>query len=362
MKALIPPFDYCSRETFNKEKELLFLRGWNFVGFKSDFQNVNDFVVVNIADIPVVVQNVKGTIKGFKNICSHRHSIIQTAERGNRSLMCPYHGWAYNDKGIPFGIPKKPLFSFTKEELECLKLKEYKVEFCGELVYVNLQENPNSLKDFLGVFFDEVEKISDNFGKRIDVNSIEIKANWKIIVENTLESYHVALIHSESFQKLGADGLEFEFSKYHSLWNASLLKSENEGKNAKIHKPYQSRDYKIDGYKHIIVFPNVLISTTYGVSFNLSHIIPIDEKTSLFKSYVFVTKKEESESNQLLESMYESSLVDFNRKVFDEDKVICQEVQKGVLHSHYQGELSDEEARVGSFQQAYKNIINNDSK
>lgn len=357
MKALILPKEYHQKETYEKEKQQLFTQVWNFVGFISDFKEINDFVVSNISGVPVVVQNIKGTIRAFKNVCSHRHSIIQTAERGNRALMCPYHGWAYNDKGIPFGIPKKPLFSFTKEELECLKLEEYKIEICGFLVFVKINKDETTLKDFLGFFYEEVEQMSNSFGKLIDVNEIVIKANWKIIVENTLESYHVALIHSETFQKLGAEGLDFTFEEDHSLWNATVLMKENEGKQAKVHRPYQNRNYKIEGYKHFIVFPNVLISSTYGISFNLSHIVPIDEKTTLFKSYVFVTKKEENDIVETIEKIYEESLIQFNRKVFDEDKVICQEVQKGVCFSNYDGQLSDEEMRVGHFQEKYKSYL-----
>lgn len=357
MKALIKPKEYFKKEIFEKEKEELFSEIWNFVGFTSDFAEVNDFVVYDACGISVVVQNLKGKIRAFKNVCSHRHSLIQTAEKGNRPLMCPYHGWAYNDKGIPFGIPKKPFFNFSKEDLECLKLEEYSVDICGSLVFLNIKQDQTSLHDYLGSFFDEIEKMSNNFGKRVDLNEIEIECNWKIVVENTLESYHVALIHSETFQKLGADGLDFSFSKNHSMWNAQVLMKENEGKQAKVHRPFQERNYIIEGYKHLLVFPNILISSTYGISFNLSQIIPLSEDKTLFKSFVFITKKESDNNGSVLEKVYEESLVDFNRKVFDEDKAICQEVQRGVKFSSYDGELSEEEERVLYFQQQYKKYL-----
>lgn len=295
MKALIKPNEYFEKEILQKEKINLFSQIWNFVGFTTDFTEINDFIVSNVSDIPVVIQNVKGTIKAFKNVCSHRHSLIQTTGKGNRILMCPYHGWTYNDKGVPFGIPKKPFFGFSKDQLECLKLQEYSIEICGTLVFLKVRNDDISLKDYLGDFYSEVEAMSNNFGKLIDLNEIEITSNWKIVVENTLESYHVALIHSETFQKLGASGLNFTFSKNNSSWEAKVILKENEGKQEKVHRPFQLRNYKIEGYKHLILFPNVLISSTYGVSFNLSHIIPIDEDRTLFKSYVFITKKDASE-------------------------------------------------------------------
>lgn len=361
MKALIKPFEYNSEEVYQKENEFLFSKEWNFVGFLNDFENLNDFVAITIANIPVVIQNLNGNVRAFKNVCSHRHSIIQNESKGNRPLMCPYHGWAYNEKGIPTGIPKKPLFNLSKDEIMCLKLEEYKLEVCGNLVFVNLNEESNSLVDFLGDFYDEVERISRNFGKQIDLNELDIVANWKIVVENTLESYHVALIHADTLYKMGPQGLNFKFIGNHSSWDATLNKSENEGRNVKVHKPYQNRGYKINGYKHILIYPNLLISTTYGVSFNLSIITPKDQNNTNFKSYVFISKNENDGSSKDLETIFEKSLIDFNRQVFDEDKVICQQVHIGANYAHHDGELSDEEKRVEHFQVVYKTYLNNDN-
>jgi phenylpropionate dioxygenase-like ring-hydroxylating dioxygenase large terminal subunit len=362
MKALISPKEYCDKKVLENENELLFSEIWNFVGFKEEFLQLNDFKTQEIAGIPVVIQNCKGKIKSFKNICSHRHSIIQVDKKGNRPLLCPYHGWAYNDKGLPFGIPKKPLFNFSTEEMECLKLREYKVDFCGNLVFVNINnDSSETLIDYLGSFYSEIEKMSENFGELIDVNEMVIDANWKILVENTLESYHVNLIHEETFKRLGADGLDFDFENAHSSWNASLLLKENEGKQKKVHQPYQNRMYTIEGYKHLLVFPNILISTTYGVSFNLSQILPLDENKSLFRSFVFLTQNVQIDKNEAIESMYKNSLINFNRKVFEEDKVICEKVQLGVKTSSFQGELSDEEKRVSEFQKNYKKYLKHEN-
>mgnify|MGYP001308300188 CR=1 FL=1 len=212
MKALISPRGYHKKSVFESEKTSIFSSIWNFMGFKSEFKNVNDFKTLSIGGVPVVVQNCKGQLKCFKNICSHRHAVIQIENEGNRPLFCPYHGWAYDDQGLPTGIPKKPLFSFTKQEMECLKLEEFRVDFCGELVFVNISKSEVvSLRDYLGHIYDDVQKISSNFGQLVDVNEMEINSNWKILVENTLESYHVNLVHNKTFKRLGAGGFARPF-------------------------------------------------------------------------------------------------------------------------------------------------------
>ena len=359
MKSNIDAKYYYQEDIFKKEQQMLFSKTWNFIGFKSSLVNDNDFITKNIGGIPVVIQNFKGTIKSFLNVCSHRFSIIQQETTGNRPLMCPYHGWAYNKEGIPTGIPKKPMFkNFSKEELCELKLKEFKVAFCGNLCFLSLQDATESLSDFLGDFHDELELISLSIGDLIDINQMQLAANWKIIVENTLEGYHVNLVHASSLLKLKpTSDLTFEFSKNHSNWIGSFDIDRTVGGYKKVNSYYSPRSYDIEGYKHILIFPNLLISSTHGISYNFSLIEPIDAENTSFTSYVFVNKSDKDKEPTVIKG-FKESLIDFNRQVFDEDKTACELVQKGVAYTQHQGMLSLEEERVHHFQKVYLKIIN----
>jgi phenylpropionate dioxygenase-like ring-hydroxylating dioxygenase large terminal subunit len=356
MFSNILPNYYFENDIFELEKDKIFSNNWIFVCLKKDVNNHNDFVSKKIGKIPIVIQNINGEIKAFMNVCSHRFSILQTQEKGNRALFCPYHGWSFNKEGIPTGIPKKPLFKdFNEQELCDLKLKEYPLEMCGDFLFIHINKPKNTLKEYLGKFYNDLEKISEGINKLIDTNKLSIKANWKVLVENTLESYHVNLIHSDTFRKLGAKGLDFKFTDYHSKWNADLSLNEDDPKLSKIHSNFVNRAFKINGYSHYLIYPNLLISTSYGVSFNLSTIFPTTSGESEFISYVYMSK---SEHDNALVNGYEQSLIEFNRQVFDEDKVICEEVQKGVIVTDKPGVLSLEEERVHAFQNTYmKQII-----
>ncbi|MFV8368178.1 aromatic ring-hydroxylating oxygenase subunit alpha [Flavobacterium sp. LB2R40] len=361
MNSNIPAYHYYDDKILLQENNRIFNKVWNFVGFKSDFLNENDFVTLKIAGTPVVVQNIKGTVKSFLNVCSHRFSIIQEEDSGNRPLICPYHGWAYDKDGIPSGIPKKPLFKkFSIDELCEMKLKEFRVSFCGNMCFVTINEEVEALEDFLAGFYEELKIISLSLGKRIDVNTMEIEANWKVIVENTLESYHVGLIHSETLAKLETSGLNFNFEGLNSSWNSSLNIIKNKGGYKKVNTYFSPRSYDIEGYRHILVFPNLLISSTHGISFNYSLINPITSDISKFTSYVFTTMND-NEGTPFVIKAFEESLINFNRQVFEEDKRICQLVQKGVRHTSLLGKLSDEEERVYHFQVNYLNYLDNES-
>ena len=355
MFSNISPYHYHNQEVFEKEKSQIFHNNWIFVAFGNDLLNHNDFVTKTIGGIPIVIQNFNGNIKAFMNVCSHRFSTIQNEEKGNRALFCPYHGWSFDKEGMPNGIPKKPLFKdFSKKELCDLKLKEYNLDVCGDLYFIHISKPTNTLKEYLGSFYGELEMMSKGKSKLIDTNNINIKSNWKILVENTLESYHVNLVHSETFKSLGAKGLVFDFTENHSNWDAELTLGEDDPKLNKIHKMFSERPYKINGYRHFLIYPNLLISSSYGVSFNFSIINPINPSKSDFISYVFLS---ESNKKSNFIDIYSNLLIDFNRKVFDEDKSICEQVQRGVVVTDKPGVLSLEEERVHAFQKTYINQI-----
>ena len=210
----------------------------------------------------------------------------------------------------------------------------------------------------MGEFYNELEIASLQFDEKVDVNRMEIKANWKILVENTLESYHVQLVHNETFQKLGAKGIDFQFSNFHSKWKAELELKEDEGKQGKINLNYNEREYKIPGYNHILIFPNLLFSTTYGISFNISLIHPNSSDSSEFISNVYLSKGKDPN----ITNIYKSSLKDFNRKVFEEDKEVCEYVQRGIKYSPFPGQLSEEEKRVHHFQESYLSLLQKDEE
>jgi len=343
---------YFKPDFFELEQEAIFKKCWYYVGLKADYKENNDFATYTIGGVPVVVQNVKGTIKAFINVCSHRFSIIQKERRGNRALMCPYHGWSYNADGIPAGIPKKPLFKdFTQEELCEMKLTEYTLQTCGDLCFVSIEEPTQNLQEYLGDFYTQLETLSEGIGEQCDTNTMTIDANWKVIVENTLESYHVNLIHANTFRMLGAGGLSFNFTGKHSNWVSDLAVPEDSPKLAKVHKPFTGRPYSIAGYVHYLIYPNLLISSSYGTSFNISQVDPVSADQTNFNSYVYISKTNGT-GNALL-GFYKESLVEFNRNVFKEDKDICEEVQKGVRHTQQKGVLSLEEKRVHAFQEEY---------
>ena len=110
LSAIVPNEYYHDAAIFEKEKLALFQNSWIFIGMSMNLENHNDFLTDEIGGVSVVVQNFRGTLRAFHNVCTHRFNKIQNAKQGNRALICEYHGWNYNTDGIPFGIPLKAEF------------------------------------------------------------------------------------------------------------------------------------------------------------------------------------------------------------------------------------------------------------
>jgi phenylpropionate dioxygenase-like ring-hydroxylating dioxygenase large terminal subunit len=205
----------------------------------------------------------------------------------------------------------------------------------------------------LGESFEEIKRMTNACGMLIDENILLIRANWKVLIENTLESYHVGFIHPNTFSRLGAGEGTFGWQPPHSSWQTPLGQKYS-ARMGKVMPLFDSRPFKLEGYRHQLVFPNLTIASTQGTSFSVQFFEPTAPNETRFSSMVFQSELGEmSEATQAAISVLNSSVVEFNRAVFNEDKAVCEQVQLGVAEASQPGILSDEELRVGDFQSHY---------
>jgi phenylpropionate dioxygenase-like ring-hydroxylating dioxygenase large terminal subunit len=359
MRPLIPASAYHSPERYAQEMDRIFSRCWLFAGLSRDLGAADDYVLVNVAGHSVVVQNFAGQLRAFRNVCSHRFAQLKSECRGNGPLRCPYHGWMYDEKGVPYSIPSRPRFDdLPRERTPEFALVPYSVARCGGLVFVRASAAGPSLEEALGAAtFERIARMSESLGEQIDRNEMTIEANWKITVENTLESYHVGFIHTDTFKKLGASGMNFSFEGPHSAWQANLTESVA-AQMAKLLPVFGEGRYDVTGYFHQHVFPNFTVATTYGTSFALQLFEPAGPGRTRFVSIVFqAVIPSGSRRAEVTAELLRTSVAEFNRSVFEEDRVICEAVQRGVVDAEGPGILSTEEERVGHFQRAYASYM-----
>lgn len=352
---------YTKKKYFEFEFENIYKKNWIFAGLTSDLQNNNDFITLQIGKSSVVIQNFKGQLVAFQNICSHRFKRIQTEEKGNRPFFCKYHGWNYDKEGMP-RIPKQDTFDLG--ETSCLKLKKYKLETCGNFVFVNLNIDCNiTLEEYLGGYFVELEQISNHLDINLNENKvIKHKSNWKLLVENVLEGYHCPLVHKESLVDLGYCidiPIDVKFYNNHSSWHSPKIKKTEDKINSKL-EFLNHLTFKHESFYHLYIFPNLFISSTSGSFFYIGNLLPMTKKKSNLICNFFganydrdLNIKEKSLNKAMFAYNVESAI-----KVLFEDKPMVESCQKGLEeNSNKTGILSKtEEIRILEFHK----ILNKD--
>ncbi|MFJ6544925.1 aromatic ring-hydroxylating dioxygenase subunit alpha [Streptomyces sp. NPDC091385] len=203
--ATLPGAYYTDPEIFRREQAALFESMWMCVVRAADLDRPGAYRTVQVGRESVVVTRTRaGELRAFLNVCRHRGARLCVEESGQvrRNLQCPYHAWTYDLEGRLIAAPNLVRMPDVDRERYSL-VKVALREWLG-YAWVCLSDEPPSFEDT--VVHAAVERLGDPaaiehygterlaLGKRV---TYDVRANWKLIVENFMECYHCATIHPE---------------------------------------------------------------------------------------------------------------------------------------------------------------------
>jgi phenylpropionate dioxygenase-like ring-hydroxylating dioxygenase large terminal subunit len=360
MQPLISANYYYDPDILQQEQTNLFENQWNFAGLTSEVANHNDYLQVNLGSQSIIIHNFSGELKAFQNICTHRFCQIHSEGHGNRPLQCPYHGWTFDRSGVPVGIPDPGSFDcLDLETRNKFKLKNWLLDTCGSFIFIRKIDDGVSLQDYLGEYNSQILLFSKSIDSMIFSSKTIVDANWKVLLENALEGYHVNSVHSNTFGKFNIENPKFAYEKYHSCYQSSS--TDIDKKWSRIKSLFVSRDIDKNIYCHQFIFPNLNFTFSQGISFSLQVIRPLNAAQTQVVNHVFITRSNQIPSpvEEEILDIFRKSTSNFYQQVFAEDKQICEKIQKGISSistkdlDEYQGTLSDHEQRVHAFQKTY---------
>lgn len=373
-RTIIPASYFHDEEVFAKEQRLLMQNTWQFVCLTTDLKDDNDFVTRSIGGIPVVVQNFKGKLAAFQNICSHRYSPIQTACSGNRQFVCPYHGWKFSEAGLPIGIPHNlEFYPIAREDKPQFALQRFPVETCGNLVFVSVA-GQRSLREQLGEFYDLVERIGTALDDIYFTTKIPSDCNWKFVVHNAFDDIHAEFVHPSSSLDTSVytgakwkfhafdPSLEkpgFDYSKRHAQLNVGM-NAETVQRNEKLWRSsFPDRAFQFDDYLHLFLFPNLIITSVQGFWYNIIRYEPISASESMMTNWLVPARSTSGTSKVTPELLYRLALGSL--RIFSED-VQAVEVSQSVIHSSRRpGVLGRREDKIVAFEEAYMNVMRSEA-
>lgn len=353
---MIPISHYVDPATLDRELAALFHKGWQFVAMSDELAQDQDFVCLDLPGTAIVVQNFGGTLRGFRNVCPHRLNLIQTEERGNRPLVCRYHGWAFDVAGRPKTLPSRQGFAASNDD-ERVCLERFHVESCGRFVFVSMAESPPRLADYLGEFAAVLEELSGAMGPLTDHDMIAHAANWKLLVENVLECYHCGYVHPETFVKglgIGKKPIaDVQIGPGHSSSHFPKSPTARDALKARAVAHLADRAFAHESFFHVYIFPNLFISSTEGTAFYVGHAVPASVGETRLRTRFFAPGVELDARAQLRQDLMNRQGATQGKEVINEDKAVLETVQRGMAAANRAPLLGADEVRIEAFAAAY---------
>lgn len=189
-------YRYTSREFMEQEWEHMWTRVWLLLGREEEIPNPGDWQQEEVGPESILmVRQDDGGIKAFYNVCQHRGQRLVSAPKGHaRRFICPYHSWAWTRDG-ELNFVQDPDDFPDGNPCGKLRLVEIPCDSFAGFIWINMDRDCVSLKEYLGPVWDDWKVYGIEDWKRYVALSTLAPVNWKVVMDNFNESYHVNTVH-----------------------------------------------------------------------------------------------------------------------------------------------------------------------
>lgn len=195
----MPGCFYTSEAVLDLEREQLFRKKWICLAREEEIPTVGDYLATQLADEPVVLIRIgRNQVKALSNVCRHRGMPLVEGTGNLKKFTCSYHAWTYDLNGKLLRAPG--VDEHHSEFLEKCRLPEFQCESWHGFIFVNLDAGASSFLESETVRDIEpmVEHMHIEDMRLIFSAEQEWDANWKCLVENFLEGYHLSTVHRDT--------------------------------------------------------------------------------------------------------------------------------------------------------------------
>lgn len=174
---------------------------WMLAGTANEIPKAGDLLPVPYLRL-FLARGRDGTIRAFHNICRHRgHELVKECKNAP-AVVCPYHGWSYDLTGKLRATSefsgKQGTFADGFDPT-AFSLRQVRCEHWHDLVFINLDGEAPPLEEHLSALIKRVGSYPLSTARPFHTfEHGEVKANWKLIMENSLEPYHTPYVHKQT--------------------------------------------------------------------------------------------------------------------------------------------------------------------
>ena len=187
---------YTSSEFMAREWDSLWCRLWQIGCLESELALSGDFVTFEYGGESLLfTRDATQQIRGYYNVCQHRGTRLVPEEKGrSAAFVCPYHGWVWGARGELRKVQDSDDFP-AGDPCETLRLSELRVDVWGGFVWFNLSPEGETLAEFLEPIARELDTYRMPHMQRTHHITLESDCNWKVVLDNFHESYHIPTVH-----------------------------------------------------------------------------------------------------------------------------------------------------------------------
>jgi choline monooxygenase len=346
----LEPHLYTDPAVLEAEQELIFERTWQLAGHVGSLPRAGSYITSRAGNQPVlVVRDEDGQLRAYRNVCRHRASrLLSGSGQCKAAIRCRYHGWTYRLDGSLIGVPEGMAFG-EKLDKRRLGLMPVRVEeMCG-LIFVNLDADATPLADLVGDLPQRLAPYRIETLEQFAPGEGTQPANWKVVVDNYIEGYHIPIAHPGLMRMLDYKHYDVEVHD-HWVWFDAPLRSKPSSNW--LERTYAQWVTPMPGlpeedrrvWRYAYIYPNTAIDL-YPDQIDTWQLIPNGVEKTTDVSMCF--RPAGSSPRTRFVQWANQKL---NTLVMDEDVDLVDNVQLGLMTRGYKcGPLSRREAGVAWF-------------
>lgn len=190
-----------------RERNDIFDRCWLYAGHESELRNPGDYITRKVGGRPLLLTcDPNGERRAFLNSCTHRGNAVCRERSGNaRVFTCFYHAWSFNLEGSLVGLPGDDAYTpaFDKKKMGLKPVPRF--ESYRGMMFISFDPDIVDLQTYLGEAREYIDAMLDFGGDDVEIargaQSYSMRANWKLLVENSIDGYHAMSTHQRYFRQ-----------------------------------------------------------------------------------------------------------------------------------------------------------------